>query len=462
MLSVSWRSRRRRVDLRGPAWQRRPVSPQRPDHLLVRDDPQRFGLRVDDEVLHVEGVDLRTIAAEVGTPVYVYGAAHIEARYTSLVAALAGRPTLICYAVKANSNQAVLRTLARLGAGADIVSGGELARALAAGIPADKIVFSGVGKLPAEIDAALAAGIRSLNVESAEELELIATRATALGKRAPVSLRINPDVDPDTHPYLATGLREAKFGIAMEQGLALALRAVELEAVELVGLACHIGSQIVEAAPFLDSLARMRELIDALAERGVKLRSLDLGGGLGIAYESDDPVLEAERWGQALVDATADLDSELILEPGRYLVGNAGVLLTSVVMRKQGETKKFVVVDAAMNDLIRPALYEAYHAIAPVELPGAEVALEVADVVGPICECGDFLARARPIPWPERGALLAVLGAGAYGMAMASSYNTRPLAAEVLVSGERWSVVRARRSVEAMLADEQYPEWLRA
>lgn len=426
----------------------------------MRDDPERFGLRIVDGVLHIEGVDLRTIAAEVGTPAYVYGTAHIEGRYRSLVSALAGRPTLICYAVKANSNQAVLRTLARLGAGADIVSAGELARALAAGIPATKIVFSGVGKQAAEIDAALAVGIRSINVESAEELELVASRAAALNRRAPVCLRINPDVDPETHPYLATGLRETKFGVAMERGLELALRAVELEAVELVGLACHIGSQIVDAAPFLDSLARMRELIDALAERGVKLRSLDLGGGLGIAYAGDDPVLEAERWGQALVDATAELDCELILEPGRYLVGNAGVLLSTVVMRKQGETKKFVVVDAAMNDLIRPALYEAYHAIVPVELPDAGVAVEVADVVGPICECGDFLARERAVPWPERGTLLAVLGAGAYGMAMASTYNTRPIAPEVLVAGARWAVVRGRRSVAEMIADERYPEWL--
>jgi diaminopimelate decarboxylase len=436
------------------------VSSHRPDHRLVRDDPERFGLRVADGVLHVEGVDLRTIAAEVGTPVYVYGTAHIEARYRSLASALADRPTLICYAVKANSNLAVLRTLARLGAGADIVSGGELVRALAAGIPAAKIVFSGVGKQADEIDAALAAGVRSINLESAEELELVASRAAALGCRAPVCLRINPDVDPDTHPYLATGLREAKFGVAMEQGLALALEASHSESLELVGLACHIGSQIVDAGPFLDSLARMRSLVDALAERGVKLRFLDLGGGLGIPYQADDPEFEAERWGRALVEATADLDCELVLEPGRYLVGNAGVLLTSVVMRKQGEAKKFVVVDAAMNDLLRPALYEAYHAIVPVVLPAADVAVEAADIVGPICECGDFLARERAIPWPARGELLAVLGAGAYGMAMASTYNTRPLAAEVLVSGERWSVVRPRRSVEALLADERYPEWM--
>lgn len=432
----------------------------RPDHLLVRGDPQRFGVRIVGEQLHVEDVDLRTIAAEVGTPVFVYGTAHIEQRYRGLVTALAGHPTLICYAVKANSNQAVLRTLARLGAGADIVSGGELERALAAGFPADKIVFSGVGKQVPEIDAALAAKLRSINIESAEELELVGARAAALGVRAPISLRINPDVDPDTHPYLATGLREAKFGVTMSEGLTLALAAARHPSLDLCGLACHIGSQIVDAEPYLDSLARLRELIAKLREHGVKLRSLDLGGGLGIAYASSDPVVEAARWGRALVDATADLECELVLEPGRYFVGNAGVLLTRVVVRKQGETRKFVVVDAAMNDLLRPALYGAYHAVVPTTLPDPNVALELVDVVGPICECGDFLAKDRQMPWPESGELLAVLGAGAYGMAMASTYNTRPLAAEVLVSGSRFAVVRPRKRVADLLADERYPDWL--
>jgi diaminopimelate decarboxylase len=436
------------------------VTESNPDHLLVRGEPERFGVRIVDEQLHVEGVDLRTIAAEVGTPTFVYGTAHIEQRYRGLVAALGGRPTLICYAVKANSNQAVLRTLARLGAGADIVSIGELERALAAGIPAEKIVFSGVGKQTHEIDAALAAKVRSINVESAEELELVGARAAALGVRAPISLRINPDVDPDTHPYLATGLREAKFGVSMTEGMSLALAAHRHPALQLIGLACHIGSQIVDAEPYLDSLARLRELIAKLREHGVNLRSLDLGGGLGIAYASGDPVVEAARWGRALVDATADLDCELVLEPGRYFVGNAGVLLTRVLVRKHGETRKFIVVDAAMNDLIRPALYGAYHAVVPTTLPSPDVALEVVDVVGPICECGDFLAKDRAIPWPEPGALLAVLGAGAYGMAMASTYNTRPLAAEVLVTGERWAVVRPRKSVADLLADEPYPIWL--
>lgn len=431
-----------------------------PDHLRVRDEPSRFGLRIDASVLHVEQVDLRTIAREVGTPVHVYGTEHLTQRFASLTTALADRPTLICYAVKANSNQAILRTLARLGAGADIVSGGELVRALAAGIPADKIVFSGVGKRSSEIDAALRAGIRSLNVESEDELEQVATRARELGVRAPVCLRINPDVDPDTHPYLATGLRESKFGIAMKDGLELALRAHAKPELELVGLACHIGSQIVEAGPFLDSFARLRTLVDALRERGVSLRQLDLGGGLGIAYQPGDPVVEPERWGRALVEATRDIPCELVLEPGRYLVGNAGVLLTEVLVRKQGEDRRFVIVDAAMNDLIRPALYEAYHMIIPVELPSPEVELVRADVVGPVCECGDFLARDRLLTWPRRGELLAVLGTGAYGMAMASTYNTRPLAAEVLVDGDRWEVVRPRRSVEAMIADERYPAWL--
>ncbi|MFV8749899.1 diaminopimelate decarboxylase [Nannocystaceae bacterium ST9] len=417
-------------------------------------------MRIVNSVLHVEQIDLRTIAREVGTPVYVYGSAHLTERFTSLTQALSGRPTLICYAVKANGNQAILRTLARLGAGADIVSGGELERALAAGVPANKIVFSGVGKRSREIDAALRVGIRSLNVESDEELEQVAARARELGVRAPVCLRINPDVDPDTHPYLATGLRESKFGIAMKDALALALRAHAQPELELVGLACHIGSQIVEAGPFLDSFARLRTLIDALRDQGVTLRQLDLGGGLGIAYAVGDPIVEPERWGRALVEATRDLPCELVLEPGRYLVGNAGVLLTEVLIRKQGEDKRFVVVDAAMNDLIRPALYDAYHTIVPVELPDPAVALVRADVVGPVCECGDFLARDRTMPWPERGELLAVLGAGAYGMTMASTYNTRPLAAEVLVDGDRWSIVRPRRSVAELIADERLPAWL--
>lgn len=431
------------------------------DHLAILDAPQRWGLSIRNGRLHCDAADLTAIADAVGTPAYVTGAAHIESQFRKLAHSVRHRPTLICYAVKANSSRAVLELLRRLGAGADIVSGGELARALAAGIEPSKIVFSGVGKTDAEIDGALRAGVRSINVESTEELERISVRAAALGKVAPVCLRLNPDVDPDTHPYLATGLRESKFGIPMEAGLATALRAVELPGVELVGLAAHIGSQIQESRPYLDSLARLRTVIDALSERGISLLQLDLGGGHGIAYRPEDAELDVDAWGAALADATADLPIELVLEPGRYLVGNAGVLLTRVVGTKVGETKTFVIVDAAMNDLIRPALYEAYHVIVPVEIAAAKDApVQTVDVVGPVCESGDFLARGRSMPAVKRGDLLAVLSAGAYGAVMAGTYNTRPEPVEIMVHGQRWAVTKARRSIADLLAAEVVPPWL--
>jgi diaminopimelate decarboxylase len=430
------------------------------DHQSVASDPERFGLRVADGTLFVEEVSLKEIASEVGTPVFVYGASHIEQRYRDLADALAERPTMLCYAVKANSSQAILRLLGRLGAGADIVSGGELERALAAGIPADKIVFSGVGKQTWEIDAALKAGIRSVNAESAEELEHLRARGRELGVEVPVSLRINPDVDPETHPYLATGMREAKFGIPFDQGLELALSVHESAELRLVGIACHIGSQITEARPFLDSLTRLKELVAGLKERGVELEQLDLGGGMGVPYDFDAAQMDPTSWGRAIIEATKNLDLRLVLEPGRYLVGNAGVLLTRVLIRKRGEEKNFVVVDAAMNDLIRPALYEADHVIIPVDLPSADAEVRVADIVGPVCECGDFLAQDREVPWPDAGDLFAVLSAGAYAMTMASTYNTRPLAAEVMVSGARWAVTRPRGTVQALIAQERYPDWL--
>ena len=430
------------------------------DHDTVRRDPQRFGVVVKQGELCVEEIPLQEIADQVGTPVYVYGAGHIESRYTGMHQALAGRPHLLCYAVKANSNQAVLRTLARLGAGADIVSGGELQRALAAGIPADKIVFSGVGKKSEEIDAALLAGIRSINAESKDELDHIEHRARSLGIKAPVSLRVNPDVDPETHPYLATGLREAKFGIPYVRALELALEVAASEEMELVGLACHIGSQISEDKPFIDSLVRMRLLVDQLRAKGVALRQLDLGGGMGIPYTGGERELDIVGWGKAMVEATADLDLELLLEPGRYFVGNAGVLLTRVLGRKEGEERNFVIVDAAMNDLLRPALYEAHHTITPVRLPDGDVDVRTADIVGPICECGDFLAQQRPVAWPEVGDLFAVLSAGAYAMTMASNYNTRPMAPEVLVKGTAWAVTRPRKTVAELIDEESYPDWL--
>lgn len=408
----------------------------------------------------MEDVALERIAEEVGTPTYVYSAGHIERRFRALADSVGSRPTLLCYAVKANSSQAIIRHLHRLGAGADIVSGGELQRAMQAGVPPRHIVFSGVGKNDAEIDAAIMAGVKSINAESEGEIDRIAGRARALGRTASIALRINPDVDPVTHPYLATGLKESKFGIPMAKAFELACKAHESEGLALVGLACHIGSQIVDVSPFLDSYERVKSVIDALAGRGVRLKHLDLGGGLGIAYRSEDRQLDVKTWGNALADATRSLELELVLEPGRYLVGNAGLLMTRVLGRKHGESRGFVVVDAAMNDLLRPSLYGAYHAVVPAVLPPDDAPVEQVDIVGPICESGDFLAKDRTFSGGEPGELLAVLSAGAYGMTMASTYNTRPPAAEVLVSGDRYGVIRPRKTVEQLLADECYPEWM--
>ncbi|MCA9637060.1 MAG: diaminopimelate decarboxylase, partial [Myxococcales bacterium] len=384
-----------------------------PDHLLLAGNPERFGVRVVDGEVHVEGTSVAAIAEAVDTPCYVYGAAHVRRQFAGLRGALIGRRSLVCYAVKANSSQAILRLLAREGAGADIVSGGELARALAAGFAPSTIVFSGVGKRSDEIDAAITAQIRAIHAESIEEVDRIAARARALGVVAPVALRVNPDIDPDTHPYLATGLRKTKFGIPMQGALELALQVARTEGLRLVGLTCHIGSQIMDAQPFLDSLARLRPVIDSLARANISLDYLDLGGGLGIPYGVEEPRVDIKTYGADLVAATRDLDIELLLEPGRYLVGNAGVLLTRAVNGKESGGKHFVIVDAAMNDLIRPALYEAYHAIVPATLPGPEVPRIMADVVGPVCECGDFFARDREMAPVVSGELLVILSAGA-------------------------------------------------
>ena len=431
-----------------------------PDLQNLLEYPGRFPLAVVGSELGMDGVDLETVAREIGTPLYAYSSAHITARFQRLQQALKGQSTLICYAAKANSSQSILRLLGGLGAGADIVSVGELQRALAAGIPPERIVFSGVGKRDDELDAAIAARVRSINVESADELERIATRASAAGARAAVSLRINPDIDPKTHPYLATGLRASKFGIPFREGLAVADRARSLPAVELVGLACHIGSQIVDTDPFLASLERMRVLVDAVRETGAPLRHLDLGGGLGIAYAPEDRALDVEAWGAAIVEATADLGVDLVLEPGRYLVANAGILLTTVLGRKTNGDTTFVIVDAAMNDLIRPALYGGYHGIVPIRLPASDGASEIVDVVGPVCESGDFIARARRLSVVKPGDVLAILSAGAYAMAMASTYNTRPVPAEVMVRAGGFSVIRPRKTVQAMIDEERIPAWL--
>lgn len=422
--------------------------------------PARWGLRLVGGALHVESTSLSEIAAAVGTPTYVYSAGEVAARYHALTRACQDHPTLVCYAVKANSSQAILTHLARLGAGADIVSGGELQRALLAGISPAKIVFSGVGKLDLEIDAAIAAGVRSINVESAEELERVAARARALGRTAAIAFRLNPDIDPATHPYLATGLRESKFGVSMADAAPLARRARELGGVQLVGIGCHIGSQISDGAPFLASFERLAGVVRELQAAGAPLRQLDLGGGMAIPYAAGDPDLDVAALGAALTAAVRPLGLDLVLEPGRYLVGTAGVLLTRVIGRKRGEARSFVIVDAAMNDLIRPALYEAFHAIVPVNEHAAARPPVRADVVGPVCECGDFLAQDRLVPWPEPGELMAVLCAGAYGMAMASTYNSRPLAAEVLVREREFTVTRPRKTVAELIADERVPAWL--
>ncbi|MFP5460297.1 MAG: diaminopimelate decarboxylase [Gammaproteobacteria bacterium] len=405
--------------------------------------------------LHAEGVALTEIAERFGTPVYVYSRAAIEQAFGEFARAAAGRKVLVCYAMKANSNLAILDLLARAGAGFDIVSGGELRRALAAGADASKVVFSGVGKSADEIRFALEAGVRCFNVESASELRRLSAIATACGRRAPVSLRVNPDVDAGTHPYISTGLRENKFGIAHDAAIAVYQEAAALPGIEVTGIDCHIGSQITELAPFVAALDRIIDLAGQLAAQGIALRHLDLGGGLGIDYDGELPPSR-----QALLEAVfARIDAspavrglEVMFEFGRSIVGNAGLLLTRVEYLKSNDTRNFAVVDAAMNDLMRPALYEAFHRIVPaVARQGTALRW---DVVGPVCESGDWLGRDRELA-VEEGDLLAVLSAGAYGMAMSSNYNTRPRAAEVMVDRGQAHLIRERESVESLYALER-------
>jgi diaminopimelate decarboxylase len=417
------------------------------------------------DALYCEDVPLATIAADVGTPVYVYSHATLVRHLRVFDEALAGVRHLVCFSVKANSNLAVLKLLFDLGAGADIVSGGELARVLAAGGDVRKVVFSGVGKTVAEMQQALAAGVLAFNVESEEELVTLDRVAGAMGLRAPVSLRVNPDVDPETHPYIATGLKESKFGIPMAEARAAYALARRLAHIDIVGVDCHIGSQLSRTTPFSDAVSRLLGLIEHLRADGISLRYLDIGGGLGIPYGEDGtptPPSPAE-YGDAITAALSGLSApgELtcICEPGRVIVGNAGVLVTRVLYRKRSEAKHFTVVDAAMNDLVRPALYASFHPMRPVQQTPQRV-VQVTDVVGPICESGDFLARGRALPLLEPGELLAVGAAGAYGFVMASNYNSRPRAAEVLVRGDRWAVVRRRESVADLLAYEHIPDLL--
>ena len=410
---------------------------------------QFFALR--DGRLHVESVPLDAIAARFGTPCYVYSRAALEASFRAFAAALAGREHLVCYALKANSNLAVLGVLARLGAGFDIVSGGELARVVAAGGDPRKVVFSGVGKSAAEIRKALEADILCFNVESAAELGRIERLAAEHGRPAPVSFRVNPDVDPKTHPYISTGLKENKFGVAFEDALPLYRHAAASRSLRVVGVDFHIGSQLTETAPFVAALERVLELVDALARDGIALRHLDLGGGLGIRYRDEAPPPVAEYLG-ALLARVGTRSLKILLEPGRALVGNAGALLTRVEYLKPGTEHNFAIVDAAMNDLLRPALYDAWHDIVPVAARAGPTRRY--DVVGPVCETGDFLGHGRDLAL-EEGDLLAIMSAGAYGMSMSSNYNTRPRAAEVMVDGASLHLVREREDVQSLFALER-------
>ncbi len=404
--------------------------------------------------LYCEGVALAAIAEAVGTPVYIYSRAEIERAYHAFDDALAEIPHEVCYAVKANSSLGILGVLVQLGAGADIVSVGELYRWLRAGGTAEQVVFSGVGKTEAEMRTALEAGIGCFNVESAEELDALERVATAMGKHAPVSIRVNPDVDPQTHPYISTGLKQNKFGVSMAE--ALELFRVARKSIDFVGVDCHIGSQLTKTAPFTDAIARLVELVQQLAGRGIKLRHVDIGGGLGIDYGKGETIVSPAEYGAAVRAALAPLTStgvRLVVEPGRAIVGAAGVLVSRVLYRKHNDAKHFTIVDAAMNDLMRPALYNSHHPIQPVRDPDRPTI--ATDVVGPICETGDFFARDRALPALEAGELVAIGAAGAYGAAMSSNYNTRPRAAEVLVTGDRFAVIRTRETYEQLVANER-------
>jgi diaminopimelate decarboxylase len=405
-----------------------------------------------DGRLQAEAVDLGEIAQQTGTPCYVYSRATLERHWHVFDETLAGHDHLVCYAVKANSSLAVLQVLAQLGSGFDIVSGGELQRVLLAGGDPARVVFSGVGKRAAEMRRALEAGIRCFNVESTAELERLNEVAGELGVRAPVSLRVNPDVDAGTHPYISTGLRESKFGIDVSSALDSYRQAADLPHLEVTGIDCHIGSQLTEVAPFVDALDRVLELVSRLQSAGISLQHIDVGGGLGIRYSAADNPPEPDTYARALLDRLADSELEILLEPGRAIAGNAGILLTRVEYLKSSTERHFAIVDAAMNDLQRPALYAAWHDIIPVQ-PRDNTETRVYDIVGPVCETGDFLGKSRELAIVA-GDLLAVRSAGAYGFTMSSNYNSRPRAAEVMVDGDRFTVIRERETLDDLVSGE--------
>lgn len=406
-------------------------------------------------VLHAESIALPALADQFGTPAYVYSRAALTESLREFQDVLGSHPAgsgaLVCYAVKANSSLAVLNVFARMGAGFDIVSGGELQRVLAAGADPKKVVFSGVGKTAAEMKLALDTGIFCFNIESIPELERLNEVAGQCGQKAPISLRVNPNVDPKTHPYISTGLKEAKFGVAYDDALPLYRRAAALPNIQVAGIDCHIGSQLLDPSPFVEALDRILALVDQLASEGIHIHHLDLGGGLGIKYKADQVEPTVASYLTPLLDKLQGRGLQVVLEPGRRLVGNAGLLLTKIEYLKEGEGKNFAIIDAAMNDLMRPALYEAWHDINPVT-PRNGTPRDY-DVVGPVCETGDFLGQARPL-CVQPGDLLAVMSAGAYGMAMASNYNTRPRAVEIMVDGEQVHVIRQRETVEQLYAGE--------
>jgi len=412
-------------------------------------------------VLHAEAVNLASLAQAVGTPFYCYSTATLERHYRVFAGAFADVPSLVCYSLKANSNQAVIATLAKLGAGADVVSGGELKRALAAGVPPNKIIFSGIGKTAAELALALDENILCVNVESEPELELLSAIAVGKGRSIDISVRVNPDVDAKTHAKIATGRAEDKFGIPISGARAVYAKAAKLPGLRVAGVDMHIGSQITELSPFGDAFALLSDFVRTLRGDGHTISHVDLGGGLGIPYRDDnEPPPDPSAYAEVVKRATRGLNCKLIFEPGRLIVGNAGILVTRVLYLKRGEAKTFVIVDAGMNDLIRPTLYEAHHEIQPVVEPSPGAQHLTADVVGPVCESGDFLALGRDIAEAQAGDLLAVMTAGAYGAVQAGTYNTRPLIPEVLVRDGEWALVRPRLEADQLIGLDKLPSWL--
>jgi diaminopimelate decarboxylase len=413
--------------------------------------------RYKDNALFCEEVPVEKIAQEAGTPFYLYSYRTLRHHFRVFDAAFAEIPHIVCFAVKANSNTAILRIFIREGGGLDLVSGGELYRAMKAGADPAKIVYSGVGKRADEIDYALKTGILMFNVESDQELEMIDERAGLMGVRAGIGLRVNPDVDAQTHSHISTGLKENKFGIDVDSSLLAYRRAARLKHLDIKGVSCHIGSQVTKISPFIDAIARLKELIMKLREEGIPIRYLDLGGGLGITYDRETPPHPSE-YARAVIDAVRELDCTFIFEPGRVIVGNAGILVTRVLYTKQNGEKKFVIVDAGMNDLLRPSLYGSFHQICPVIRRGGDEI--TADVVGPICESGDFLAKGRKMPDFQRGELVAAMSAGAYGFSMSSNYNSRTRPPEVLVRDDQYHIIRKRESVEDLIRGEVIPEFM--